>query len=124
MTMSNPGAYFEIAVTDMERARRFYAEVMGYTFTTEIIHGNEMAILPFQDTARGITGALAKGTTYVPSLNGTLIYLSTSNIDATLKKATTSGGSILFPRTAAGDYGYVAELKDSEGNRIGLFESK
>lgn len=49
--------------------------------------------------------------------------LADNPIEKTLEKVTSLGGKILFPRTAAGVYGFVAEFKDLEGNRIALFES-
>lgn len=120
----NVGSYFEIPVTNLERAMKFYSTVFGCEFSRENIHGNEMALFPYNGKNSGITGALAKGETYKPSTSGTLIYLSTEGIEKTLEKVKSQGGEILFPKTAAGEYGYVAEFKDVEGNRIALFESK
>jgi uncharacterized protein len=122
--VTNPAVYFEIPILDVERAKRFYGTVFGYKFSEEEIHGNRMINLPFSDKASGITGALAKGKTYVPSGQGSLIYLDTVNIATTLEKATSAGGSVLFPKTQVGELGYAAEIKDSEGNRVGLFEKR
>lgn len=122
--MENIGSYFEIPVSDLDRAMAFYSSVFNCEFTLEEIHGNKMAFFPFNGKKSGITGALAKGEIYKPSTSGSLIYLSTSNIDKTLEKIKSLGGEILFPKTAAGEYGNVAEFKDLEGNRIALFESK
>jgi predicted enzyme related to lactoylglutathione lyase len=120
---TNPGTYFEIPVTDMTRAKAFYEAVFGYDFVLETIHGNEMAFLPFEKDAKGITGALAKGETYKPSSDGSLVYLHVNDINATLALALANGGRELFPRTPANEYGFVAEIQDSEGNRVGLFEA-
>lgn len=119
----NIGSYFEIPVTNLERAMKFYSSVFGCEFSKENIHGNEMALFPYNGKNSGITGALAKGEIYKPSISGTLIYLSTEDIEKTLEKVKSQGGEILLPKTAAGEYGYVAEFKDVEGNRIALFES-
>ena len=119
----NIGSYFEIPVANLERAMNFYSSVFECEFSREDIHGNEMALFPFNGKNSGITGALAKGNTYKPSIEGTLIYLSTDSIEKVLKKVALHGGEVLFPRTAAGEYGFVAEFKDLEGNRIALFES-
>lgn len=123
-TRKNIGTYFEIPVTDLERAMKFYSSVFGCEFSRVNIHGNEMALFPFNGKTSGITGALAKGEIYKPSISGTLIYLSTEDIEKTLEKVKSEGGEILFPKSDAGEYGYVAEFKDLEGNRIALFESK
>jgi predicted enzyme related to lactoylglutathione lyase len=119
---TNPAMYFEIPVTDMKRAVEFYKKVFGFYFQLEEIHGNQMALMPFELDGSGISGALAKGEIYKPSLNGTLIYLHTASIDKTLNDAQLAGAKILFPKTKAGEYSYVAEIEDSEGNRIGLME--
>ena len=118
----NPALYFEIPVVDMKRAMLFYESVFGFDFQIEEIHGNEMAMLPFVTDGAGISGALARGKIYQPSLNGTLIYLRSEDIDETLKRAQSAGAKILFPKTKAGEHSYVAEIQDSEGNRIALIQ--
>lgn len=120
---TNPAMYFEIPVTDMKRAMTFYERVFGFDFQIEEIHGNQMAHLPFNIDGSGISGSLALGEIYIPSRQGTLIYLHSNNIDETLRRAELNGATILFPKTKASDYSFVAEIEDSEGNRIGLIES-
>jgi len=117
---SNPVIYFEIPVMDMPRAMKFYKAVFDFEFETEIIDHNEMAIFPFSEADTGITGALAKGDTYKPTIDGTLVYFKTENMDQTLNLAIANGGQLLYPKTSNGIYGYVAEFQDSEGNRIAL----
>jgi uncharacterized protein len=119
----NPVVYFEIPVTDIERAIKFYTSVFNFTFEKEIIDKNEMALFPFEDEYSGISGALAKGEIYKPTKDGVVIYFKTENIDATLKQVTELGGKILYPKTSNGDLGFVAEFEDSEGNRIALHQS-
>lgn len=118
----NPVVYFEIPVLDLERAIAFYSAVFDFTFEKNIIDHNEMAFYPFEDGARGITGALAKGEIYVPTMQGVLVYFGTDDIDAILHKAVEAGGEILYPKTSNGELGHVAEFKDSEGNRIALHQ--
>ena len=118
----NPVVYFEIPVADMNRAIAFYSAVFGFTFEKDIIDHNEMAFFPFEDGVRGITGALAKGEIYVPTVQGILIYFGTDDIDSILQKAVKAGGEILYPKTSNGELGHVAEFKDSEGNRIALHQ--
>jgi uncharacterized protein len=121
---ANPAVYFEIPVTDMSRAMRFYKAVFAVDFTMENIDNNEMALFPFTETGTGITGALAKGEIYKPSKTGTLIYLHTADIEKTLSAVLQNGGKTLYSKTSIGNTGFVAELEDSEGNRIAMFERK
>jgi predicted enzyme related to lactoylglutathione lyase len=118
--MQNPAVYFEIPVSDLDRAIKFYGDVFGFDFTKDNIHGNEMAFFPYDPAAGGITGGLAKGDIYKPTKDGVLIYFFVPDIDETIAKIEQLGSQILFPKTKAGDFGYVAEFEDSEGNRIGL----
>lgn len=119
--MSNIGAYFEIPVIDLNRAIDFYSFVFDCEFSKDVIHNCEMAFFPLEEGV-GITGALAKGEIYKPSITGTLIYLSTTDIDGVMNKVIEKGGSELFPKTEVPDLGFSAEFKDCEGNRIALFQ--
>lgn len=120
--MNNPVVYVEIPVIDLDRAVRFYGSVFGFRFQRERIDGNEMALFPFADSARGISGALAKGSVYKPTLDGAVVYFHCNDIAATLDKGLQAGGAVLYPKTPGGELGFVAELRDSEGNRIALHQ--
>ena len=123
MDNTNPVVFFEIPVTDLERAINFYSAVFQFQFEKDIIDSNEMALFPFTETLSGISGALAKGEIYKPTKEGVLIYFKTNDIDETLKLAVQNGGQILYPKTSNGELGFVAEFEDSEGNRIALHQS-
>lgn len=118
--MKNPVRYFEIPVNDMERAMRFYASVLGVEFQLASIDGNDMALFPFESSASGISGALAKGGSYVPGRQGVRIYFSVDDVDTTLVRAHAAGGRTLYPKTSIGELGWVAEFEDSEGNCIAI----
>jgi predicted enzyme related to lactoylglutathione lyase len=118
--MKNPVGYFEIPVTDLDRAINFYQNVFGYEFERTVVDGNDMAWFPFSQDAPGISGALAKGESYTPTTNGSLVYFNTDHIDDILSKANANGGKTLYPKTSIGELGWVAEFEDSEGNRIAL----
>ncbi|MBY0505926.1 MAG: VOC family protein [Bryobacteraceae bacterium] len=118
--MTNPVVYFEIPVTDLGRAMRFYGAVFGFAFERESIDGNEMALFPLVEGAAGISGALAKGSIYVPSKTGSVIYFAVDDLAKTLARVNATGGKTLYPVTAIGANGSVAEFEDSEGNRVAL----
>ena len=44
-------------------------------------NGNEMALFPLFDSMAGCSGALAKGESYVPSQDGTRVYLKVADIE-------------------------------------------
>jgi predicted enzyme related to lactoylglutathione lyase len=118
--MKNPVNSSEIPVDDLDRAVRFYEVVFSFTLERAEVDGNEMAWFPTHDGAPGISGALAKGESYTPSINGTRIYFIVDDIDATLAKVHAAGGKTMYPKTSVGELGWVAEFEDCEGNRIAL----
>ena len=122
--MTNPVFHFEIPVTDMDRAVAFYEAVFGYLLTRETVDGYEMAFFPRADGQPGASGALAKGDVYRPSHDGPVIYFDVPDIDAVLARAAVRGSKVLYPKKDIGAAGFVAEIEDSEGNRIALSEVK
>ncbi|MFN7746772.1 MAG: VOC family protein [Hyphomonadaceae bacterium] len=118
--MQNPVYHFEIPVTDMDRAIQFYEDVLGHKLTRQEIDGYEMAFFPRADGKPGASGALAKGDVYVPSKTGAIIYFDVPDIDPVLEKAKAKGAKVLYPKKSIGEAGFVAEIEDSEGNRIAL----
>ena len=124
MTMANPVVYFEIPVADMARAVRFYEAVFETDLERREIDGYEMALFAFGLGAPGATGALAKGDVYVPAKTGPVLYFGVPDIDAVLSRAVAHGGKVLYPKKDVGEFGFVAEFEDSEGNRIGVHTPK
>lgn len=114
--------HFEIPVTNLDRAEKFYRAVFGFDFTREQIDGNEIAHFPLHEDVSGVSGSLAKGEIYKPSTTGALVYFQTTSIDETLRQANTNGGKTLYPKTSVGANNFVAEIQDSEGNRIALLQ--
>lgn len=116
----NPIPYVEIPVADLDRAVTFYEAVFGFTLERQTVDGYAMAMFPFYEGAPGATAALAKGEVYVPSRQGAILYFQVEDMDAVMKRAEQAGGAVLYPRKDIGDLGFVGEIQDSEGNRIGL----
>jgi uncharacterized protein len=117
--MANALTWFEIPTTDLGRAVKFYEAVLGITLKQEVFGGTPMAIFPagVQDTS----GALVQEAGRTPSSGGTLIYLDAAGkLDACLSRVTAAGGSVVSGRTDIGDPGYVAVLRDTEGNLVAL----
>ena len=122
--MTNPVFHFEIPVTDMDRAVAFYEDVFSYALTREKVDGYDMAFFPRAADRPGASGALAKGDVYRPSHDGPVIYFDVADIDAVVARATGRGARLLYPKKDIGEAGFVAEIEDSEGNRIALSQVK
>lgn len=120
MSEMNAVGWFEIPVNDMTRAKAFYEHMLGNEMPVHEMGPLTMAWFLWKEGAPGAAGALCKGETYVPSHAGTMVYFSVPKIDPVLDRALAKGGKVLNPKMSIGEYGFVAHLQDSEGNRIAL----
>ena len=120
----NHVVYFEIPVLDLNRACDFYSSVFGATFSHDVVDGYQMAFFESSEDSFGAAGALVVGDVYVPSHDGCFLYFGVDSIDETIARVLENGGSVLYPKKANGDLGSVAEIQDTEGNRIALHEAK
>jgi predicted enzyme related to lactoylglutathione lyase len=118
--MAHPLIYFEIPVEDMDRAIAFYEALLESKLTRQTVDGYDMALFPFVEGAPGATGALAKGDVYRPSKNGAILYFRVPDIRKAVAIAQAKGRNILLPIKDIGDAGLIAEIEDSEGNRVAL----
>lgn len=116
--------WFDIPVTDLERATKFYEKVFDVKLSSEEMSGMKMAMFPFDQGAPGAAGTLIKGRSYEPSRAGTIAYFSVGDIDETLRKVNANGGKTLMPKTSIGRYGFIAQYEDTEGNRLALHSLK
>ena len=112
--------WFEIPVTDLDRAQHFYETLFAQSMRREQMGPQTLAVFPYDG---GIGGALLKSTTApAPSLDGNLVYLNAApSLDAVLSRAGELGARVLLPKLELpNDIGFIAQIVDSEGNRIGL----
>lgn len=120
----NAVGWFEIPVTDMDRAVKFYEAALGYKLDRHPMGPLEMAWFPMHDNAKGASGSLVKyAESYKPSTDGTLIYFTstTGNLNLDCENVKAAGGQIqVAPKQISPDYGYMCVILDSEGNRIAL----
>jgi uncharacterized protein len=112
--------WVEIPVTNMPRASRFYAEILGIKFIEMEIGPVKYGLFPTEDRLN--CGALAQGEYYKPSADGVTIYLDGgSDLSNILSKVQSAGGTIIMEKTfLSNEAGYIGLFIDSEGNRIGL----
>lgn len=119
---NNVATWFELPVTDMQRAKAFYQEVLQASFKDETMSGYQMAI--FNADEGSVSGMLILGEQYQPSQTGAVVYFNGGeNLSMPLDRAVQQGGSVLVPKTPIhdGECGYFALFSDSEGNRVGLY---
>ena len=122
--MHNVVGWFEIPVTDMDRAIRFYEAVFEFKLTRTTMGPIDMALFPSVENSIGSAGSLVYHPEYYqPSPNGTLIYFTafSGDVSVELGRVAAAGGTVLMPKTLISkEVGYMALFSDSEGNRMAI----
>ena len=122
--------WFEIPVSDFERAKTFYETVKEIQINWQDLRETMGSIVGMLYGGDGVGGALVHNPQYgyVPSREGTLVYLSvTGDLNDVLARASDAGGEVLLPKTALGENaggGYVGWVLDTEGNKVGFFSQE
>lgn len=122
--MKHVVSWFEIPVNDLDRAAKFYSEIFGIKLEPFEFSGQSMAVFPAEDDA--INGTLIKGEGYVPSSQGTIVYLNAGeDLNLVLDKVETAGGKVLEGKIEVIEGRvYAALFQDIEGNRVGLYSTR
>ena len=122
--MNNAISWFEIPATDLPRAQKFYETIFGIQLMPMDMDNIKMRMFPLDDMMTQVGGAIVEsGGFHKPSLTeGPLIYLNGNpDVQLIMNRVEAAGGKIMVPKTQISpDYGYMAVIIDTEGNRIGL----
>jgi len=114
--------WFEIPVTDMDRAKTFYDAVFNIEVQVQDFGGTLMAWFPFAEGKLGASGSLIQNDAYKPSdSKGVLIYFSSEDVNTEINRVEEAGGKVIQAKTQISpDIGYMALFIDCEGNRIAV----
>lgn len=113
--------WFEIPVSDMERAKKFYETVFKIDINIVDFGGLLMGWFPDQGEVNGARGTLIKQESYIPSQEGTLVYFGCDDVQNELDRVKKAGGKIYQPKTEISpEHGCMGVFIDTEGNRVAL----
>ena len=119
---SNPVNWFEIAVSDITRAKQFYETVFALSLSNmPSPEGEDYWTFPMSDDRVGAGGALTTMEGMKPGAGGTLVYFACEDCAVEQNRVEPAGGKVLQPKMKIGDYGFIAICMDTEGNTIGLY---
>lgn len=111
--------WFEIPVVELDRAARFYEGILQTSLQRQRVGETEFAILRAE--APGVSGALVLDAKRKPAQQGTLIYLNADGqLDGVIGRVKAAGGEVLLGKTDIGAPGFIALIRDTEGNQVGL----
>ncbi len=121
-TKENSLNWFEISVSDLDRAKKFYEAIFGIKMEVQSMMGMEMAFFPFEPGTGKASGGICKSQMHTPSADGVKIYLNGNpDLAVALSKVEKAGGKVIMPKTKiSDDIGHMAYFTDTEGNTIAL----
>jgi predicted enzyme related to lactoylglutathione lyase len=120
IAMNNPVGWFEIYVQDTARAKAFYENVFALKLDKLDMPDVEMWTFPMHEEAIGASGAVIKMEGNASGGNGILIYFSCEDCAVEEGRVAENGGEVVKGKSSIGEYGFIALIKDTEGNMIGL----
>ncbi len=126
-----PLAHFEIMVDDLERAKKFYGDVFGWTFS--VWKGELAPGVPFEYTmimtkvdGKGIDGGMMKRNAPAPaagaSANAFVCTMEVADFDGVAAAIETAGGAVQMPKQIMAGVGTLGYFTDTEGNMFGVME--
>ena len=116
--------WFEISVTDISRAKKFYESIFEIQMEEMEMPGMKYAMFPFDPMKGKVAGGLAQSPMHTPGTTGSIIYLNANpDLQKVLDRIEKAGGTITMPKTSIGQNGFMAFFTDTEGNTIALHSS-
>lgn len=123
--MSRP-IHFEIHAAQPERAIAFYSGLLGWKFTKWDGPMPYWMIVTGPEGTPGINGGLLPRPGGAPAeglaMNAYVCTVDTPDLDAALARAATLGGALALPKMQIPGVGWLAYVKDTEGNLFGLLQ--
>ena len=123
----NPVTWFEIYVTDLARAKKFYESVLDVQLEKlEVPDDSNIQMLAFPSNMEdhGASGALVKMEGCPSGGNSTLVYLACDDCSIEESRIANNGGKVQQTKMSIGEYGFVSLALDTEGNMFGLYSMK
>ncbi len=111
--------HFEMPADDPERVIQFYEKTFGWRFDKWEGPIEYWLISTGSEDQPGIDGGLARRTDSVVGIENTI---DVKNLEISLIAVEANGGEIIRPKMAVPGVGWMAYIKDTEGNIFGLME--
>ena len=119
--------HFEIHADNPERAVGFYQKVLGWEISKWGGPHDYWLVKTGPDNKPGINGGLLKrpgpSPTPMQCVNSFVCTVDVPNVDEYVTKATAAGGSVALPKMPVPGIGWLAYIKDTEGNILGMMQN-
>lgn len=118
--MANKIVWANIPVDDIERAKRFYSELLGVEMEDLPDYGGAVAV-PSGGEPGEVAFNLLQGADFKPTPDGVrIVFNAGDEIDAMVARVEPAGGKVMQQPEQMGPIGIFAQVMDSEGNMISL----
>jgi predicted enzyme related to lactoylglutathione lyase len=122
--MANRVVHFDIYAEDVERASAFYQKVFGWTIRK--VDGMDYWLISTGESVPGIDGGLGQRTSPtngdIPQF-GYTCTVDVEDVNAAFETALAAGGTEVHKPGPIPGVGYIAYVRDTEGNHLGLMQS-
>lgn len=118
--------HFEIHADNPERAAKFYTDLFGWTITKWAGPMEYWVVVTGPDGEPGINGGLMKRQHPLGGNDGVIAYVCTidvADLEASMAKAQSLGAAIALPKMPISGLGWLAYMKDTEGNVFGMMQN-
>ena len=105
MNTENPVCWFDIYVSNLERAKQFYETVFNITLVDLPIEWGKQATFPLNRGGMNATGALVEKENREENGNNTVVYFSSEDCVTEEARVEHSGGKIVRPKMSIGEFG-------------------
>ena len=118
----NAVGWFEIPVSSMDRAVKFYETVFEVKLYVDQFGPILMGWFPHDPKKPVASGSLVYNEDfYKPSTEGSLVFFSSTDVAIEVGKIKNAGGKVIQGKTLISEeIGYMALFIDTEGNRVAL----
>ncbi|RIV19914.1 VOC family protein [Fibrisoma montanum] len=124
MKIVNPVSWFDIYVSNLDRAKKFYETVFNTQLVDLPIEWGKQALFPFNHESVNISGALVEKEDRLENGNNTIVYFASDDCITEEARVEKAGGKIIKSKMSIGAFGFISILIDTEGNTIGLHSQK
>jgi len=119
--MASPITWVDIPVKNVDRAIRFYGQVLNVEMKKEEFPTLAVGLVPHETGEVGVCLFPFPPDANQPSENGPLVYLNCEGrLGDALELVERFGGRVIKPKHSIGGFGWRAIVMDCEGNRIAL----
>lgn len=111
----------DLLTSNVERAKRFYAETLGWTYEDFSLAGQPYFVIRSGETMVGGLGAIEHGDLETTQ-SYWLAFIEVSEIDERFAQALEAGATAIRPPHTVPDVGRVCVLRDPTGAAIGWMQ--